>query len=240
MHTSTRGICLHTIKYSDSSIIVHIYTEMFGRQVYLVKGVYGKRASIKANIFYPLNLLELEVQQKGSKELQTIKEVRNFPVYSGIPFNASKNAIAVFISEILYRSLREEMPNYPLFEFILNALLVLDLETNIADFHLIFLIQLTKYIGFFPLNNYSQHDNYFDMLNGRFVKTKPNHIHYMNNDESAIFSSILTKSFSDLGLISITRNTRFSLLEKLVEYYTLHIDGFGKIKSLMILREIFG
>jgi DNA repair protein RecO (recombination protein O) len=239
MLKKTRGICLHTLKYNDSSIIVHIYTEVFGRQSYIIKGVYGKKATIKSNIFYPLNLLELEVQQRGGTELQNIKDVRNFPVYSNIPFNASKNAIVIFISEILYRSLREEMPNPPLFEFISNALMLLDLETDIADFHLVFLIQLTKYTGFYPLNNHSIINCYFDLLNGQFVSLIPEHSHYMGKSESKKMAEIMNKNFTELVNIEFSRSTRYCMLEKIIDYYRLHIDGIGKINSLEILKEIF-
>ena len=239
MLTKTRGICLHSIKYNDSSIIVHIYTEILGRQTYLVKGVYNKKAAIKSNIFYPLNLLELEVQQKGGSGLQRINDVRNFPIFSNIPFDASKNAIALFISEILYRSLREEMPNPPLFEYIFNSLLLLDLETTVGDFHILFLLQLTKYSGFYPLNNYSSINCYFDLLNGRFVPIIPNHNHFLEKTESEILAGLMVKSFSDLNSLQISRSLRQSLLERLVEYYCLHNEGIGKIKSLQILKEIF-
>jgi DNA repair protein RecO (recombination protein O) len=239
MLKKSRGICLHSIKYSDSSIIVHIYTELFGRQSYMIKGVYGKRASIKSNVFYPLNLLELDLQQKSGSGLQSLKEVRNFPVYSGIPFNASKNAIALFISEILYRSLREEMPNQNLFEFVFNSLLILDLEDNVADFHLLFLVQLSKYIGFYPLNNYSEVECYFDLLNGLFVPTSPMHSHYLNKTEAKTFSEIMNTGFDESAKLQIPKKLRLAMLDNIVEYYCLHIDGIGKIKSLQILKELF-
>lgn len=152
----TRGIALHTIKYGDSSIVAHVYTEQFGRQSYLVKGARSKKANVKANLFYPLNLLEMEVYHKEGNNLQKVREVRNMPVFINIPFNPFKNAIAVFIAELLYRTLKEVEQNPRLFEFIFNSIQLLDLElVNFKDFHIVFMLQLAKFGGFYPNNNFS-------------------------------------------------------------------------------------
>jgi DNA repair protein RecO (recombination protein O) len=236
----TRGIALHTIKYGDTSIIAHVYTEGFGRQAYIVKGAYNKKSSIKAALFYPLNLLEMDVYYKPGSNLQKIKEAQNSPIYKHIPFNSQKNAIVVFLSEIIYRTLREEEANPRLFNFILNALQILDLGTKkVADFHLIFLLQLSKFTGFYPLDNYSTTEPIFDLLNGRFVSDAPIHGHFIHFDESKIFSSLINKSFDDLGTIKLSRELRQYLLEKLVEYYRLHIENMGNVKSLQVLKEVF-
>jgi DNA repair protein RecO (recombination protein O) len=236
----TRGIVLHSIKYSETSIIAHIYTEEFGRQSYLVKGAYRKKALVSAALFYPLNLLEMEVYYKPKSNLQKIKEAYNNPIYNLIPFDPQKKAIVVFISEVLYRTLREEEASPRLFSFIFNSLQILDLKTQpVSNFHLIFLFQLSKFIGFFPLNNYSASEPIFDLLNGRFVSEPPMHGHFINFDESKIFASMITKGFDDSDGIKLTRELRQYLLEKLVEYYRLHIENMGNIKSLQVLREVF-
>ena len=240
MNHKTKGIVLHTYKYGDSSIVVHIYTEQFGRQAYLIKGAFGKKANIKANLFQTLNLLELEVYRKPGNELQKLKEAINFPVYSNIPFNPIKGTISLFIAEMLFRVLREEEANARLYEFISNSFQLFDLETsNVADFHLIFLMQLTKFIGFYPLNNISEHDTIFDLMNGRFISQIPMHGYYLQNIEANTFSSLIDKSYSTMAEMKYTKETRINLLQNLIQYYKLHVSGMGNVKSLQVLKEVF-
>jgi DNA repair protein RecO (recombination protein O) len=236
----TRGIALHSIKYGETSIIAHVYTEEFGRQSYMVKGAYRKKTSVSASLFYPLNLLEMEVYFKPGSNLQKIKEAQNNPIYKLIPFDPQKKAIVVFLSEVLYRTLREEESSPRLFNFIFNSLQILDLKTKIvSNFHLVFLFQLSKFIGFYPLNNYSESEQVFDLLNGRFVSEAPIHGHFIHIDESKLFASLINKGFDDLDSIKLSREMRQYLLEKLVEYYRLHIENMGNIKSLQVLKEVF-
>jgi DNA repair protein RecO (recombination protein O) len=172
--------------------------------------------------------------------LHKLKEIQNNPVYFQIPLQPEKNAIAIFIAEVLYRTLREEEPNTTLFEFLFNSLQLLDLETkNIANFHLIFLIHLSKHLGFFPYNNFSETNPLFDLLNGRFEAEAPLHGHFIHRDESVIFSSFVEKGFNEIDTINISRKLRHYMLEKLVEYYRLHISGMGNVKSLHVLKEVF-
>jgi DNA repair protein RecO (recombination protein O) len=187
-----------------------------------------------------LNLLKMDVYHKQGGGLQKIKEVENSPVYRLIPLSPLKKAIVVFLSEMLYRTLREEEPNSRLFNYIVSALQILDLKTqSVSDFHLIFLLQLSKFIGFYPLNNYSPVEPVFDLLNGRFVSSAPSHGHFIHTDESIIFASLINKGFDDLDTIKLPREMRQYLLEKLVEYYNLHVEGMGIVKSLQVLKEVF-
>ena len=237
----TKGIALHTYKYGDNSIIAHIYTEQFGRQAFLIKGAYGKKALVKANLFQNLNLLELEVYKKSNDALQKLKEARNFPVYSNISFNLTKSTISLFIAEILFRVLREEEANARLYDFISSSIQLFDLETsNVADFHLIFLMQLTKFLGFFPLNNYSENEVIFDLLNGKYINQIPMHGYYLNNNEAKIFSSLIDKGYASMAELKYTKETRITLLQNLLQYYKLHISGMGNVKSLQVLKEVFG
>jgi DNA repair protein RecO (recombination protein O) len=236
----TRGIALHSIKYGETSIIAHVYTEQFGRQSYIVKGAYRKKSSVSAALFYPLNLLEMEVYYKPGSSLQNIKEARINPVFKNIPFDPQKKAIVVFLAELLYRILREEEAGPQLFNFIFNSLQILDLKTHIvSNFHIVFLFQLSKYTGFYPLNNYSEAEPVFDLLNGRFVSDAPAHGHFVHFEESKLFASLINKGFDDLDAIKLTREKRQYLLEKLVEYYRLHFENMGNIKSLQVLKEVF-
>lgn len=236
----TRAIAFHSIKYSDTSIIVHLYTEAFGRQTYIVKGAYGKKASIKANLFSPLNLLEMEVYHKESSELQKIKEAVNFPAFLTIHSNPLKSAIAVFLAELLFRVLREEAPNQQLFDFLFNSVHMLDLEQKyIADFHLVFMVQFAKYTGFYPSNNYSSNNQVFDLESGKFVEETPIHGNFIAKNEAYFFTNLIKSNYSNVEQLKIDHQTRIILLNKLATYYKLHIPGMGTLKSLPVLCEVF-
>lgn len=241
MLLKTRGIALHCIKYGDNSIIANVYTELFGRQAFMVKGIHGKKAGMKANLFAPLNLLELEVYHKKGHDIQQLKEAINMPAFNNIHTNPAKNAIAFFVAEVLYRMLREEEPNSPLYEFLHSAFQILDIETTkeASNFHLVFLAQLSKYVGFLPLNNFSATHNYFDLLNGSFVSEKPSHRHVLQLADSEVFTKLFQCTFETSASLQIGKQERFALLEKLIGYYKLHIPGMGKINSLQVLREVF-
>lgn len=240
MIQKTRGIVLHHIKYSETSVIATIYTEKFGRQSFLIRGVRSKKASVKANILQPLFLLDLEVYYKPTRDLQSVKEVRNAFVFSTIPYDLRKSSIALFIAEILYKTIREQEANYELFEYLYHTIQMLDLKPDsISNFHLYFLIQLTKYLGFYPANSYSEINPYFDLQNGRFVVIKPMHNSYLNPELSVILSKILPFSENQHAEITINYTQRTNLLDKIIDYYCIHNEGLTNVKSLAVLKDVF-
>lgn len=236
----TRGIVLNHIKYSETSIIVTIYTEVFGRQAYIINGVRGKKSKIKANLFQSLFLLDMEVYHKPKRELQRVKEVQNAHIFTSIPYDLKKSTLAIFIAEVLYKTIQEHEPNAELFNYLFNSIQMLDVkEKGIANFHIYFLIHLTKYLGFFPDNNYSEKWCYFDLKAGNFVQIKPMHFSYLDTQPSAYFSQLLTFSENQHEKISIDYKNRIQILEKILEYYTFHNEGLSSVKSLEILKEVF-
>jgi len=236
----TRGIVLHHIKYSETSVIVTIYTEVFGRQSYLINGVRSKKAKIKANILQPLFLLNMEVYHKPKRELQRVKEVQNDFIFSSLPYDIRKSTLAIFIAEILSKTIQEQEPNTELFNYIYNSIQVLDLkEKGISNFHLYFLIHLTKYLGFFPENNHSSFNCFFDLKAGGFVKIKPMHLFFLNKSESKVLSEMLEFSDNQHENVNISHKDRMEILEKILDYYSLHNDGVSNIKSLSVLKEVF-
>lgn len=236
----TRGIVLNHIKYSETSIIVTIYTELFGRQAYIINGVRGKKSKIKANLFQPLFLLDMEVYHKSKRDLQRAKEIQNASIFSTIPYDLKKSTIAIFIAEILYKTIQEHEPNIDLFNYLFNSIQLLDFkEKGIGNFHIYFLVHLTKYLGFFPDNNYSERYCYFDLKAGSFVQIKPMHFSFLEKNASAFLSRILNFSENQHESLSIPYKERIQILEKILEYYTLHNEGLSSVKSLEILKEVF-
>ncbi len=236
----TRGIVLNYIKYSESSLIVTIYTELYGRQSFIVQGVRGKKSKIKANLFQPLFLLDMEVYHKPKRDLQRAKEIQNAYIFTSLPYDLKKSTLAIFIAEILYKTIQEQEPNSELFNYLFNSIQLLDLkEKGTSNFHIYFLIHLTKYLGFFPNNNYSAINCYFDLKAGNFVQIKPMHFSVLEREASKILSRLLIFSDNQHEELIIDYKIRIQLLEKIIEYFTLHNEGISGIKSLEVLKEVF-
>jgi len=237
----TRGIVLHQLKYSENSIIAKIYTEQFGLQSYLIKNAHSKKSSVKANVLQPLSLLDLVVYKKAKSTLQHIKEIKNILPQSSIPFDIYKSSIALFINEILYKCIREEEANKSLFEFIFNAILMLDLkENNFQNFHLLFMIKLSKNLGFSPLGGYSEHTPFFDFQEGLFKQNKSEHFYFISPPLSKIFHQLIILNLEQMEELKINNRERKELLNKLIQYYELHITRFAEIKSHQVLEAIMG
>lgn len=240
MLQKTRGIVLHRIKYSDSSVIVYIYTEKSGRQAFLVRGARRKKSHIKINLFQPLYALDLEIYYNPKRELQSIKEYNIITPFVSIPYSIQKSTIALFLGEMLYRFLLEEEANSPLFEYLLNSIRYLDnTEKSVSNFHLLFLIQLTKYLGFNPNDNFSEQTPVLDLKNGVFVQAIPNHTNYLNLKESRLFYNLQSTSFEKTNLLKLSSASRTNLLARIIEFYKLHQSFLGEIKSFQIMKEVF-
>jgi DNA repair protein RecO (recombination protein O) len=240
MLTKTRAIALHHIKYSDTSVILTAYTEAFGRLSFMLQGIRRKNSKMNLNLFQPLFLTELEVYHKEQRELQKIREATNAYPFQSIPYDYRKRTIALFIAEVLYKSLQEEESSPELFGFLFNHIKMLDLkEEGIGNFHLYFLVHLTKYLGFFPQNNYSVSLPFFDMQNGKFTALKPLHNHYLEPSNSEYLHELLKSSGKQHQDLRISRESRLQILHGLLDFYYLHNPGMGHIKSFEILKETF-
>lgn len=240
MLQKTRGIVLHQIKYSDSSVIVHIYTEESGRQVFLIKGARRKKSNVRINMFQPLYVLNLEIYYSHKREIQRIKEYNNIIPFVSIPYDIKKSTIAIFLGEMLYRFLLLAESDKNLFGYLYNSINYLDMtEENVSNFHLLFLIHLTKYLGFFPNDNYSKHSLFLDLKNGVFLHSIPNHSHYLDKDESRLFNNLQKANFSEISLLKMSPASRTNLLYRLIEFYKLHQPFSGEIRSFQIMKEVF-
>ncbi len=240
MIQKVKGIVLHHIKYKESSAIVSIYTDLFGRQAYLVNSIRGKKTKFSVNLLQPLTLLNIEAYHKEGKDLQRLKEMQNYIPYRTLAFDHLKSSQVLFLAELLYKVLREEEPNQKLFDFLEHSLQLLDIsEEGIVNFHLIFLVQLTKFLGFYPINNYGGENTGFDMRNGQFSDASSIHPDYFDQSTSKLLSKLLGTGFKEIAQISVNQNTRVKFLENMMDYYSIHMHGFGTMKSLSVLNEIY-
>ncbi len=239
MLEKTRGIFLHQISYSENSIIARIYTEKFGRQSYIISGIHGKKSKLKANLFQPLFLLELEVYHKPGKDLHRLKEARIAVPYEQIPYDIRKSSQAIFLAEVMMRCLKEEEANPELFDFIFHSSCLLDVkEDGIANFHLSFLLKLTRFLGVFPQLPEESETCFFDLQSASFKKFEPSHKQFMDAYTSQKFRELFNYEMSKTEQFRIRAEQRTVLLSKLLEYYAIHLDLKEEIKSLNVLKEV--
>ena len=239
MQIKSAGIILHTLKYSDSATIVTAFTHEFGRVSYMVYGINKKKAACRAAILQPLSLVEIDASHLPSKKLQSIKDIRISYQATGIPYDPLKNAIALFIAEMLFRTLRETEPNEYLYAFLENSIQTLDCcEDGLANFHLVFLLKLSKFLGFEP-NKDEENARYFDLMNGVFTSNAPQHSHYIKPDATPDFEALLRCDFTNMNQMVLSRQQRIKLLEALIEYFRLHIPNFQGVNSLEVLQALF-
>lgn len=235
---NTRGIALNQIPYSDTSVIARFYTEKFGIQSYIIKGARSRRSKIKPAMLQHLSLLEMVVYYRPKKELQIISEVQADYQFRSIPFDMRKSAQALFINEVVVKSLKEEEGNSPLFSFLHDAIISLDDPAKFCpDFHLNFMLEFTRYLGFFPRTNYSS-GYCFDLVAGYFSASSPPHQHYINSKSADLFNRFICgiESNNPIVMHILERNM---VLQYLTEFYRLHIPNFTGLSSPEVLRETF-
>lgn len=240
MLAATEGIVLHFIKYGESSVIATIFTSDFGRQSYIVNASRSRKSKNKAGLLQPLFLLDLEVYQKQTRELQRIKEFKSLQTYQNIPFDVAKSTQAIFLAEMLYKTIHEQEGYPELFQFIKSALLYFDLmEEGWQNFHLYFLFRLTEYFGFLPDTQKVGFESWFDFKKGAVVPFEPIHPLYANKEVTPHLITLSTLKINELASFKINRSMRDSILQTLVDYYQFHFENLGDIKSLNVLREVF-
>lgn len=234
------GIVLRTTKYSDSLLVADIYTRQLGRLSFLVPASRSKRSRVRSVLFQPLSMLSFTASYRQGKQLSRINDVQPYTMYSSIPFNVVKSSIAMFLSEVLTYSLREEEGDDSLFNFLDRSFVLFDhLESGYADFHIVFMSQLLRYLGIFPnINDYSQ-GAYLDLAQGCVVKVHPLHASFLMPQEASAFVELLRTGYDSMHKLSLNRGLRSCYLAILIEYYRLHVPDFPQLKSLGILKEVF-
>lgn len=238
MIRKTRGIVLKNTNYRDNSVISHIYTEEFGMQSFMLRGVRNQKGTVRPSHIMPLNLLELVVYKKENASIQQVKELRCQPLLQSIHFNVMKNSIAMFIAEVLNACLSEEEANPDLFEFLHHFIHILDLEDDrIGNYPIYFLIHLTRYLGFYPKGAYSE-NQVFNLMEGLYVDEVYFNSECIDPEHSRWWWTILNSSLDEWTSMTISRLIRTNLLNQLLTYYEYHGLHGRIIKSHKVLREV--
>jgi DNA repair protein RecO (recombination protein O) len=236
----TRGIVLHHIKYGETSIIAHIYTELFGRQSYIINKVRSRRPLFSLNCFQPLTILDIESYYRPGKELQRIKEIKRQLPLDQIYSDIFKSSMVIFIAEIIYKTLHEAESNPSMFSFLYHSIQFLELmKKGIVNYHLVFLVQYSKHIGIFPQIPLNQLNE--ELANQKLAEQlmEDTPITSLSAAARKTLSELTRRSFQNLENINIASNVRIELLEGLVDFYKLHFDNIGQINSLKVLKEVF-
>jgi DNA repair protein RecO (recombination protein O) len=240
MIEKTRAIVLKQIKYGETSLIAQLYTRRWGRIGVMVPGARTSSKSRKAHLFQPLTILDLDLYYKSTRDLQNIKEIKNHSPFVHLAGDPVKSSVALFLSDILSKVLREEEPNEELFDFLESHIQFLDItEEGIANFHIYFLLRLSRYLGFNPGIPPAEDGLWFDLVHGTFSSTAPLHDSFLRPELTHFLIRFLSVQASDLAMVSISRDLRIELLEGILRYYYLHLEGLSEIKSHKILHALF-
>lgn len=235
----TEGIVLSITRYSDKYSVAQVFTPQFGRVAYLVPLSKSRKGKINQALFFPLSILELEVEHFPLREIHRLKDVqRHIPLYS-INVNMTKLSVAFFLSEFLTKILQETQENRSVFDFVKNSILELEKkEQGLANFHLAFTFRLALFLGITPnLENY-QKNSYFDLLSGEFTTIKPLHNHCLTPDHSLFLDHFKRVNYHNMHLYKLSQHDRNTIINYMLDYYRIHVYDFSEIKSLEVLREL--
>jgi len=200
----------------------------------------SKKNPVSKALFMPLSVLELEVEHMNKRELQKVKESKACYPITELFCNPIKNVLALFLAEVLFRIVKDTEPDPQLFNYLYKSIHLLEhTEDGVANFHLVFLLGLLRYMGVSPHVESYQAGFYFDMLNGVFTDRLPTHRHYLNRDESTILARLFRLGYENMTLYTFSRQDRVHIIGRILEYYRLHLLEFPEIKSLSVMQSLF-
>jgi len=238
MLVNTNAIVISALKYGEADLIVKCFTQKSGLKSYLLRGILkSKKRKFKTSMFQPLSHLVLVAKHKNKGTLEYLQEAKMLSTYRTMHTDVMKSTMVLFISEILRNSIQEEEENEALYHYLETTLNWLDHHEKFANFHLLFILKLSRYLCFY---SYDSNTNpvYFNMLDGVFKDMETNN-YCIEEQNSLVLKQLLGINFDELELLKLTKNNRTHFLEMLLLYYQLHIDAFKKLKSLEVLHEIF-
>ena len=240
MVAATEGIVLRFVKFGESSVIATLYTRDFGRQGYVIRAARSKKSKSRAGILQPLFLVDLTAYHKPNRELHNVNEIKINRAYQNIPFDIIKSTQAIFLAEILYKTIGEQERFQEMYDFIKNSLLYFDLmDEGSSNFHLFFLLRLTEYLGFLPGMEKTGFEGWFDMKKGSVSPFQPSHPFYANKEITEYLIKLADLKIQELGSFHPSKTIRESLTTVLVDYFQLHFENLGGLKSLPVLKEVF-
>ncbi len=236
LHT-TQAVVLKTIRHGDNTVVLKALTEALGVRSFVVR--VGRKGGAAQAALQPLNRVELVAREAAERDLLTVRELRVAEPYTRVPLDPVRGALALFVQEVLYRSLRGETADPSLFAFVQEALQAMDNAPDVRGFPLVFLVRYSEELGFLPAAPQPGEDH-FDLVEGEFVAGAAPHGHAMGPVLSAALASLLPVGFARLHEVSIAPSTRRDLLDHLLLYFRMHVDGLAELRSPAILHQVLG
>ncbi len=240
MLVKTEAIVLHSIKYGETRLIVDVFSRESGRISLITSMPKTQKGRLKKQYFQPMTLLEITYDQRQRVQLQQLKDARLLFPWTTIPFSPEKLALSLFVAEFLYHALRSEQQSVSLFHYVIDSLQWLDMaERGYANFHLTFLMRMSRFLGFFPnLENYTP-GCVFDLRAGTFINNIPLHHDYLQPEESGLIHLLMRMDYPTMHVYRFSHHERNRIVEVLLHYYRLHIPQFPELKSLQVLRDLW-
>lgn len=240
MLTKTEAIVLRSLKYGERKIIVDMFTKKCGRMAFVVKLSSAPNAKFRKQLFQPLTLLTLETDVRPNAQLQSITDLSILVPLPSILSSPIKLSMGMFLSEFLYHALRNEQSDELMFDYVANSLEWLDrCESDYANFHLVFLMHLSPFLGFYPNLDCYQEGCFFDLRSAEFSLNAPVHADVLLPDEASHILLLMRMNYSTMHLFKLNHSERNRILDILVTYYRLHLPSFPEMLSLPVLRELF-
>lgn len=235
---TVKGIVVRTIKYGETSLILDLFTEEKGLISCIAGGIRKKRSTMPPAAFQLLQVIRATIYFKDNERLSRIKEVQPIALHHQLIDDPVKRVIVLFLAELLQKSVKEKEAREDLFHFLTTQLAHLNnLTDHIANFHLLFMLELSRYLGFYPIQNYNEDLVYFDVIDGQFVM-KPDARRTLSDEESRDLNKLFALSIDDLSIANLSNNDRRSILQSMIKYYQSHIEGFGEMKSPKIIHVV--
>lgn len=236
MLAKTKAIVLNTVRYQEKSLIVNAYTASFGLLSFFIPSAFGnKRSGTNIAFFQPMNVLMIDFDYQSNKNMQRLKEVNVLETNHHIHFDVYKNSQAIFLAEIIKQTIKEHEENDRLFNFLHSSISALNHQDLNADFHLVFMLKLTKFLGFMPSNILSS-NTFFDLESGSFLGHST--FHSLSLEDSDLLKKLIILA-SDETKVKLSFVERKITLKNLLKYYQFHVVGFKEPKSLLVLQEVF-
>ncbi len=233
-------VVLHTIKYRDNSIIVQGYSNLCGRQSFVIRTGKSSKNYAALSQLHALSIIDTELVSGAKGEMGTIKEYLSAYKLPEIRSNIHKSAIAMFISELIYRTVKEMEQNTELYNFISRSVLQLEtLESGFANFHAWFIVEFSRHLGYTPENNWSENNSTFDIISGGFTNGGVLSDFCFSSKSSSILAILLNIKPENLHSIKAGGNERFNFIKDMIRYLSFHTGYTIEVRSLNVLHEVF-
>ncbi len=240
MLRKTDALVIHRFDYGETSLIARIFTREAGMQSYLIRGARKSRSRNKPLFYQPLTLVSMEVYHKEKGGLQHIRHISLSNPYQSIPYDITKSSQAIFLAEVLMHSLRNQEANHTLFDFLQHAMLYLDhFPGRAAAFHLVFLLQLSRHLGFQPRDNRDRDHRFFSLRDGLYLEAMEHPDHCLDKGLSDLFHQVSTTPVGEQDQVVVEKTERRLLLRRIIDYYRHHVAGMPELKSLPVLESVF-